>query len=351
MPPAAAAADPLAVALAPVLAYAPPAPPPPQRALRSLLDEAAAELDAGRARHALTLLEQARVLSDGSGSDVERAEVFFRMGCCRLALGSPSHGASLLTLALDLCDRAAEPCDRLRTDVLDWRSRCYQRQRDWQAARADVERALELAHDLGDPHVTARVLFQASIVAERERQWLMARLYAEEACELLRELGDDVALGKVLNNLGGINFLLGQAPQALDCLGEALRIAEAAGRDLDAGYVLSSLAQVKLRTGDAEGAATAAARALDRLAGRPDHANEVASAELVLARALLEQGLPAAAQAAYERADGTLRDFGSPSHSAAAWLVGGDIARAAGDEARASDLYRRAAETLQDVHF
>ena len=37
--------------------------------------------------------------------------------------------------ALALLDELAEPNDRLRSDVHQWRSRCYRRQRDWEAAR------------------------------------------------------------------------------------------------------------------------------------------------------------------------------------------------------------------------
>ncbi|HZO98116.1 MAG TPA: tetratricopeptide repeat protein [Gaiellaceae bacterium] len=324
----------------------------PRLALRSLLVEASAELAEGRARRAVEVLEEARAIAEApGGTDADRAEVFFRLGCCRLTLGAPANAASLLTLALDLCDRSAEVSDRLRIHILDWRSRCYQRQRDWQAARADVERALELAHDVGDGHVVARAAMQASIVAEREGDLLLARFHAEHARNQLRSLGDEVALGKVLNNLGGIHFLLGDADRAKACLDEALRLATLRDNDVDAGYALSSLAQVRLRTGDPAGAVAAARRALERLAGRDDHANEVAGTEIVLARALLELGRTAEAEAACERAEAVLVGFGSASHSAAAWVAAGDVARAGGDLERAADLYRRAAEALQDLHF
>ena len=42
------------------------------------------------------------------------------------------------------------PCDGLRSDIFHWRSRCHRRQRDFEAAREDVERALELAQGLDD---------------------------------------------------------------------------------------------------------------------------------------------------------------------------------------------------------
>ena len=51
--------------------------------------------------------------------------------------------------ALALLDAAEEPNDRLRSDIHQWRSRCYRRQRDWEAAREDIDRALELVEALG----------------------------------------------------------------------------------------------------------------------------------------------------------------------------------------------------------
>ena len=46
--------------------------------------------------------------------------------------------------ALKLAERSEIPSDQLRSNVLAWRSRCYRRRRDLEAAREDVERALEL---------------------------------------------------------------------------------------------------------------------------------------------------------------------------------------------------------------
>ena len=60
---------------------------------------------------------------------------------------------------IELLTRSGLPADRLRAHILEWRSRCYQRQRDFEAAREDVERALELAESLNDtPHGGPRLL-------------------------------------------------------------------------------------------------------------------------------------------------------------------------------------------------
>ena len=247
------------------------------------------------------MLEQARSIAEGPDcDDADRAAVFFELGRCRLALGSVANAVSLFTVALELCDRSALCSDRLRVKILDGRSRCYQRQRDWDAAREDVERGLELAQSLGDDSILALILFQASVVAERQRMWLLARFYGEEALALLKGLGDSSGAAKVLNNLGGINFLLGDLDRATDCLREAAQLAES---DVELGYALSSLAQLRLRTGDLEQAEADARRALELLAGRSDHPNELGNAGLVLARALLEQGRTDEADAACAEAE------------------------------------------------
>jgi tetratricopeptide (TPR) repeat protein len=324
----------------------------PRLALRALVAIASSRLALGDPHGALQSLERGRAIAESDAcTDADRAEVFFGLGCCRLTLGSVANAISLLTLALDLCERSLESSDALRTQILDWRSRCYQRRRDWEAARADVELALELAQSLGDDAVTAPVYLQASIVAERERQWLLACFYAEEARTLFAKLGDRATEGRVLNNLGGIHFLLGDSKQAVSYLMEAVEIATERESALDIGYAVSSLAQMRLRSGDATGAESDARRALVLLAGRIDHPNEVGSAELVLAGALLELRRFGEAEEACVRADAVLRSFGSSSHLAAAWITRGDVARAVGDAERAGDLYRMAAEALQDVHF
>jgi transcriptional regulator with XRE-family HTH domain len=154
----------------------------PDLTLRALLGEAWARIQRGELREALELLGPARELAEADGfSDVDRAEVLFRFGVCRYKLSSISTAIGLFGEALTLAERSGLPGDVLRSNILGWRSRCYRRQRDWQAAREDVERALELAEGLNDRRTAAQVFFQASLVAEREGHWVLARTYAERA--------------------------------------------------------------------------------------------------------------------------------------------------------------------------
>src|SRR5205823_2029172 len=86
---------------------------------------------------------------------------FLERGVSRYQLSSISTAVNLLNESLTLAEASELPCDRLRADILGWRSRCYRRQRDFEAAREDVERALELAQALDDPRKTADTYFQA----------------------------------------------------------------------------------------------------------------------------------------------------------------------------------------------
>ena len=113
----------------------------------------------------------------------------------------------------------------LRSDIFHWRSRCHRRQRDFEAAREDVERALELAQGLGDRAMMANAYFQASLVAERTGHWLLSRNYAEQAKTLFQELEDERNVGRLLINLGGLNLLLGKPQEAIEHLKASFAVA------------------------------------------------------------------------------------------------------------------------------
>jgi tetratricopeptide (TPR) repeat protein len=306
----------------------------------------------GEHRAALALLNEARSISESeSFSDVERADVLLRLGGCRYQLSSVQTALGLFNEALALAERSGLPCDALKANILSWRSRCWQRQRDFEAARDDVERALELSRAVDDLRTIGAAYFQASLVADREGHWVLARNYAERAREAYSELADRVHVSQLTNNLGGLNFLLGNTEHAVELLKESFAIALDLGRDADAGRAVSSLAQIHLRTGNVEQAEEQARQALELLDGRVDYVDEVGSAQLVLGRSLLEQNRLDEAETAFAAAEASFGELGSGSHRAAAWIARGDLATRRGDHERAAELYRTAAEALQDVRF
>ncbi len=324
----------------------------PELELRMLAVEAWARQDVGEVRAAIELLARARSLVETqSFSDVDRANILFRLGVCRYKLSSIATAVALFDEGLQLAERSGLPCDRLRSEILHWRSRCRRRQRDYEAAREDVERALELAEGLDDRRVTAHVYFQASLIAEREGHWVTARNYAERARALYEEVDDEEDVGRLLNNLGGLSYLLHRPDQAVRYLKDAVRVLIEVGSSDQAAGAVSSLAQVHLGNGDLQMAEKQARHALTLLEGREDFLNEIGNAQLVLGRSLLEQDRLDEASAAFEDAESTFERFESTSHRAAVWVAKGDLAARRGDDTTAARLYRRAAETLQDFRF
>ena len=324
----------------------------PELESRALSGEATVRMRAGDVREAIALLERARVLSEGTSfSDIERADVLFRLGVARYKLNSIQTSIGLFDEALKVAERSEIPSDQLRSNILAWRSRCYRRRRDLEAAREDVERALELAEGLNDKRTAADVYFQASIIADREGHWVLARSYAERAKAVYEELSDRSNLGRLLNNLGGINFLLGHPEEAVDFLKDAVGIALEVGNDAEAAHAVNGIAQVHLRTGDVKRAEEQARYALELLGDRVDETAEIGNAQLVLGRALLEQGRLDEADEALQAGERAYDQLSSGSHRASAWVAQGDLAARRGDDRAAARLYRQAADALQDVRF
>ena len=320
--------------------------------VRHLSGEAWARMESSQIKQAIELLNRARMLAEAPEfSDVDRADILFRLGVCRYQLSSIATAVNLLNESLTLAESSELPCDRLRADVLGWRSRCYRRQRDLEAAREDVERALELAQAVDDPRKTADTYFQASLVSDRMGHWVQARNYAERAKAYYEQVNDERNVGRLLNNLGGLNFQLGKPEQAVEDLKNAYRVLLDKGSEAEAANVVASLAHVHLHTGEAQAAEQEARHALSLMEGHDEFLYNVAPTQLVLGRALMERGLLDEAEEYLRASDASSEQLESISHRAAAWMARGDLAAKRGDDTGAARLYRQAAEALQDVRF
>ncbi len=336
--------DPLAPTLANLAA--------PELELRALLAAAWSRMYLGEIRKGIEILDHARRIADEpTFTDVDRANVLYHLACCRFKLNSISTALALYTQALDLVDRSPLPADRLRSHIYEWRSRCYQRQRDWAAAQEDAERALELAEALNDRHTMGHVYFQYSLIAERTGNWVLARSYAEKAKAIYEEFRDQANVGKLLNEIGALNFQLGKPEEAIAYLKQSFKVLIDVGDDIDAARVINSLAQVHLGTGKVDLAEEQSRQALEMLEGRVDHLDEIGNAQLVLGRSLMEQNRLDEADEQLAAAERSFDQLSSASHRARAWMAQGDLAGRRGDDRRAARLYRCAAEALQDFHF
>jgi len=321
-------------------------------ALRQRLALAWSEMYRGELDRAAELLDHAGAIVNSPRFDTgDRAELLYRRGCVAFKRAEIAEATSLFTRALDLNEQAPQPRPLLAANAHEWRSRCHQFRRDWDAAARDAERSLELATSAGDEPAQAHALFQASLVAERQKDWLVARFYAERALELYRKHGEVLATARILNNLGGIDFLLGDAEQAEQNLLAAAETAAEAGSDPDLAQAVNSLAHVLLQTGRPLDARVRAERAVELLHDRIDFRDELGNAQLIVARSHAAESDHALAAEWIDAAEHTFAELGSTSHLALAWVARGDLARETGDVDTAADLFRRAADSLQDVHF
>lgn len=321
-------------------------------ALRQRLALGWAKMYVGELEEAAQLLTHAEAIASQARFDAaDRAEVFFRQGCVALQQCRHADATALLTRALETNERSARPRAGLASRAHEWRSRCFLAQHDADAARRDVDLALELATRGQDVEAQAHALFQASIVAERQSQWLLARCYAEQALDLYGRLENRLGEARVLNNLGGIAFLLGETESAEATLLTAIERADQAGSEADFAQAVNSLAQLYLRSDRPVEARARAQRAIELLAGRDDFLDELGNAQLVVAAALQAEGDPVDAAAWLALAEQTFLRLGSTSHLARAWVAQADLVRTQGELERAADLYRQAATALQDVHF
>ena len=324
----------------------------PELEVRALSGEAHARMLRGDVREAIELLQVARAITEGPQfSDLDRSEVLFRLGTCRYKLSSIQTAVALFDEALALAVASGLPCDRLRAEILGWRSRCRRRQRDFEAAREDVELALELAQAANDRATIAHTYFQASLVAERMGHWVLSRTYAQQARMLYQELEDERNVGRLMLNLGGLHLLLGKPDEAIEHLRASFALAVETGSPPDAAQALGGLATVHFELGDHAEAAEHARKALDLLDGREDFLDEIGGSQLTLGRALMEQGLLEEAEECFRAADAAFEQLASLGHRAGAWVALGDLAARRGDDREAARLYRNAAEALKDIRF
>ena len=319
---------------------------------RALAGEAWALQERGHVREAMGMLQQARDLVEHREfSDVDRADVLFRLGVCRYKLSSISTAVALFDEAFELAERSGLPCGLLRSDILQWRSRCRRRLRDYVAASDDVERALELAQDLGDRAAIARAYFQASLIAQREGHYVLSRNYAQRAKELYQSVNDERNVGRLHLMLGGLTLLLGDEEHAVEHLKASYSRALDADSPADAAQALEGIARVHLNRGEYDQAEELARQSLALLQGRDDYLHEVSPSQLVLGRALLERGRLDEAEECFRAADAAAEQMASISHRTEAWVALGDLATRRGEAREAARLYRNAAEALQEIRF
>ena len=313
----------------------------------------------GWALHHLGRLEEAAdvlgaaasSVTDEEGAAADHADALYRLGVVRFKMGSHATAVALLDEALRLAGTADRTSDALRVRILNTRAKIRRRQKDFTAAAEDVQQALELARALDDDRVLAETYLDASLVAERRNEYTRARDFAERSKALFERVSDHEYVGKLLNNLGQLHAITGRPDEAVPLLRESFRIAVEQDNRVDAAFAASSLASARLHSGDPEGAIESANRAIELLGGRAEYRQEEGNARLVMGKAHLGLDRIDEAERDFEAAAGCFTAVESISHMAGSWVALGDVATRRGDPERAAELYRRAADALQDVRW
>jgi tetratricopeptide (TPR) repeat protein len=306
----------------------------------------------GRLEEAAGMLGAAVSAAAGiEDADADHADALYRLGVVRFKMGSHATSLALLDEALRLAGTADRPSDALRVRILNTRAKIRRRQKDFTAAAEDVQQALELARALDDDRVLAETYLDASLVAERRNEYTRAREYAERSKALFERVSDHEYVGKLLNNLGQLHAITGRPADAVPLLRESFRIAVEQDNRIDAAFAASSLASARLHSGDPEGAIESANRAIELLGGRGEYRQEEGNARLVMGKAHLGLDRIDEAERDFEAAAQCFTAVESISHMAGSWVALGDVAARRGDPRRAAELYRRAADALQDVRW
>jgi predicted ATPase/class 3 adenylate cyclase len=154
--------------------------------------------------------------------------------------------------------RAAQEVIRLARSARDgleavghrqW-GRALMRQGDFDAARPQLEKALEIARKTSLRRVEAESLRDLGTICYEQSNFDQAQVYYEQALQLAREIGDRLGEGYALNNLGLVARRQADYARARDYHEQSLRIRREIGDRRGEGMVLNSLGILTLMRAD-----------------------------------------------------------------------------------------------------
>src|ERR671937_95645 len=188
---------------------------------RALLAESWARMSQGELRPALDLLVRAREIAEQQGfSDVERADVLYRMGVCRYKLTSINTAQTLLTEALDLAERAKELYEEHGDRKSVGRLLNNLGGLNYLLGKPDdavdyLKRAFSVALEIGSEPDAAQAVSSLAQVHLGAKDWKLAEEQARHALRLLEGRPD------FLDEAGNALIVLGRALMEQGRLDEA----------------------------------------------------------------------------------------------------------------------------------
>ncbi|HEV8593913.1 MAG TPA: tetratricopeptide repeat protein, partial [Thermoplasmata archaeon] len=144
---------------------------------------------------------------------------------------------------LDLGDRG--PLLLLRGDVLSTRG-------EWSKAEACFDEAAALAEDLGDSRNRARAVFELGVLDYRRGDFEAARGQYERALELVGG-ADDAIVARILNALGILEWQTGNLDAAADLYARSKAAYERSGDAAGVAGAINNLGILRWQQGDVDG--------------------------------------------------------------------------------------------------
>src|SRR5439155_898289 len=172
--------------------------------------EAMARAQSGDVKAGLALLAEARGIVEGEGfSDIDRADVIYRLGVCRYMLSSIATAVGLFNEALALAERSGLPCDQLRLGGIE-----FLLGKPEQAVE-HLKHAFAVALEIGRDEDAATAVNSLAQVHLRSGDPKRAEEQAVHALQIIGERED------MLDEVGNARLVLGRALLLQERLDEA----------------------------------------------------------------------------------------------------------------------------------
>jgi tetratricopeptide (TPR) repeat protein len=304
----------------------------------------------GRHPEALDLLAGSRAYYLAAAPEGrELADVLYRLGHVREAVGDLQSALGLYEETLSLLDPEEQPGDSLRLRTLSDVVGIHARRHDLVAAAQAAQKALELAEASTDRRAVADAWWEAARVEERRGDYARSYEYALRARDLLVELGERRGAARVLHDLGSVRTRMGAAGEALACFDSGLELLRTTDDPVARAELLNGSAAAKLALGDHAGAYETAGASLDALAGDRSATTLVGDAHLTRSAALLAAGQIDRARGEFEAAVAAYGPEADRTVQSRLSLAEGDVLLAEGRVAEAAAVFRRSAIVLQGM--
>jgi tetratricopeptide (TPR) repeat protein len=182
-----------------------------------------------------------------------------RAGERALALNAPQVAVEQLTRAIQAAERLGATLD---WRILWQRGHAHEIRGEFDAARVDLQSALDLARAAGDRAAEWQTLLDLGVLWSA-RDYSAAGEYYQAALELSRELNDPHMVARSLNRVGNFLANQGRPAEAQSHHVEALATFERLGAPVEVAQTLDLLGMAAQLEGDAGGAATHWRRAIE----------------------------------------------------------------------------------------